>query len=120
MPGRCRRDNPGGWHPQPNRAADPGAWAADLSAQHPEWLAEQQALFLYEAEKNHALPIDDRVFERILPANVGRPDLIQGRTSLTRAEGMTGMTENVFLNIKNRSKTITAEVGAPDEAPANG
>jgi arylsulfatase len=36
-----------------------------------------------------------------------------GRTSLTLAEGMTGMTENVFLNIKNRSKTITAEIEVP-------
>jgi len=36
-----------------------------------------------------------------------------GRTSLTLAEGMTGMTENVFLNIKNKSKTITAEIEVP-------
>ena len=33
----------------------------------------------------------------------GRPDLMGGRTSLTLYEGMTGMTENVFINIKNRS-----------------
>ena len=45
-----------------------------------------------------ALPIDDRVFERILPGNVGRPDLMAGRTSLTLAEGMTRMTENIVLN----------------------
>lgn len=42
-----------------------------------------------------------------------------GRTSLTLAEGMTGMTENVFLNIKNKSKTITAEIEVP-ESGANG
>jgi len=40
---------------------------------------------------------------------VGRPDLMQGRTSLTLAEGMTGMTENVFLSLKNKSHSITAE-----------
>ena len=28
---------------------------------------------------------------------------------------MTGMTENVFLNIKNKSKTITAEVDVPED-----
>jgi hypothetical protein len=39
-----------------------------------------------------------------------------GRTSLTLAEGMTGMMENAFLNVKNRSKTITAEI----EVPAGG
>jgi arylsulfatase len=38
------------------------------------------------------------------------------RTSLTLAEGMTGMMEGVFINVKNRSKTITAEV----EVPAGG
>ena len=37
-----------------------------------------------------------------------------GRTTLTLAEGMTGMTENVFINIKNRSKTITATVEVPE------
>jgi len=47
---------------------------------------------------------------RLLAEKVGRPELMAGRTSLTLAEGMTGMTENTFLNIKNKSKTITAEV----------
>ena len=59
------------------------------------------------------LPIDDRVFERMDAQLVGRPDLMGGRTSLTLAEGMTGMMENVFINVKNRSKTITAEVEVP-------
>jgi arylsulfatase len=36
-----------------------------------------------------------------------------GRTSLTVYEGMTGMMENVFINVKNRSHTITAEVEVP-------
>ena len=87
--------------------------ANDLAARNPQKLAELQALFMKEAERNHVLPIDDRVFERINGALVGRPDLMAGRTSLTLAEGMTGMTENVFLNIKNRSKTITAEIEVP-------
>jgi arylsulfatase len=47
------------------------------------------------------------------PAIAGRPDLMAGRTSLTLAEGMTGMGENIFLNVKNRSKTITAEIDVP-------
>jgi len=86
----------------------------DLSAEHPEKLAEMQALFMKEAEKNRALPIDDRVLERVNAELAGRPDLMEGRTSLTLAEGMTGMTENVFLNIKNKSKTITAEIEVPE------
>jgi arylsulfatase len=91
----------------------------DLAAKNPQKLAELQALFMEEAEKNHVLPIDDRVFERLIPAMVNRPDLMAGRTSLTLAEGMTGMTENVFLDVKNKSKTITAEVEVP-ESGANG
>jgi arylsulfatase len=69
-----------------------------------------------EARKYHVLPIDDRVFERLDPKLAGRPDLMAGRTSITLAEGMTGMLEGVFVNVKNRSKTITAEV----EVPADG
>jgi arylsulfatase len=85
----------------------------DLAAKMPEKLKEMQALFMKEAEKYHVLPIDDRVLERTIAANVGRPDLMAGRTSLTLAEGMTGMMENVFINVKNKSKTITAEVDVP-------
>jgi hypothetical protein len=42
-----------------------------------------------------------------------------GRTSLTLAEGMKGMMESAFINVKNKSKTITAEIEVP-EAGANG
>ena len=61
-------------------------------------------------------PSTTGVLERMHAAMVGRPDLMAGRTSLTLAEGMTGMMENVFINVKNKSKTITAEV----EVPASG
>ena len=67
-----------------------------------------------EAVKYQVLPIDDRSLERLNAALVGRPDLMAGRTSLTVFEGMTGMTENVFINVKNRSHTITAEVEIPE------
>jgi len=85
----------------------------DLAKKYPKKLADLQALFMKEAERNHVLPIDDRTIERVNAAIAGRPDLMAGRTSLTLAEGMTGMTENVFLNIKNKSKTIVAEIDVP-------
>ena len=44
-----------------------------------------------EASANHALPIDDRLMVRVIASQVGRPDIMAGRTSLTLAEGMTGM-----------------------------
>jgi arylsulfatase len=88
----------------------------DLAAKNPEKLKEMQALFLKEAVKYIVLPLDDRLTERFVAALVGRPDLMAGRTSLTVYDGMTGMTENVFLNLKNHSHVITAEV----EIPKNG
>jgi arylsulfatase len=87
-----------------------------LLAENPEKLKELQALFLSEGAKYHALPLDDRSVERLNAALVGRPDLMAGRDSLTVYEGMIGMTENVFINTKNRSHSITAEV----EIPTNG
>jgi arylsulfatase A-like enzyme len=87
--------------------------ANDLAAKQPAKLAEMQALFMKEAERYHVLPIDDRGLERLVPSLVGRPDLMAGRTSLVLAEGMTGMSENVCIDVKNRSFTVTAEIDAP-------
>ena len=84
--------------------------ASDLAATNPAKLKELQAIFLEEAAKNQVLPLDDRFLERTNAELVGRPDLMGGRTSLTVYEGMIGMTENVFINTKNRSFSITAEV----------
>jgi arylsulfatase len=93
--------------------------ATNLAANNPEKLKELQALFLTEAVKNQVLPLDDRSLERMNAAHVGRPDLMAGRTSLTVYEGMIGMTENVFINIKNRSHNVTADVEIP-QGGANG
>jgi arylsulfatase len=113
------------WEPKPRRTLqDDSGWqlydvttdfslADDVASANPQKLSELQALFLSEAGKAGALPLDDRVFERLDPVAVGRPDLMGKRTSLTLAEGMTGMMESVFINVKNRSKTITAEVEVP-------
>ena len=90
--------------------------ANDLAAKNPGKLKELQDLFLKEAVKYSVLPLDDRLTERFVAALVGRPDLMAGRTSLTVYDGMKGMSENVFINLKNKSHTITAEV----EIPKNG
>lgn len=86
----------------------------DLAAKNPEKLKELQELFLKEAVKYHVLPLDDRTFERFNPATAGRPDLMGDRTSLTVYEGMTGMMENAFINVKCRSHVITAEIEIPN------
>jgi arylsulfatase len=99
--------------------ADDFSEARNLAAQDPAKLKELQDLFMKEAAKNHVLPIDDRRAERFNAATAGRPDLMGDRTSLTVYPGMVGMTENAFINVKNRSYTITAPVEVPD-AHANG
>jgi len=93
--------------------------ANDLASSNPTKLKEMQDLFLQEAIKNHVLPIDDRGVERLNPALAGRPDLMAGRTSLTVYSGMVGMMESAFINIKNRSYSITADVEVPKK-DANG
>ncbi len=118
------------WEAKPRAALDHDVWelydtrsdfslAKNLAAKNPAKLKEMQDLFMKEAEKYTVLPIDDRMLERTNPALAGRPDLMGGRTSLTVYEGMIGMSENVFINIKNRSHTVTAEVEIPSGG-ANG
>jgi arylsulfatase len=91
----------------------------NLAAKNPVRLKELQELFLKEAIKYRVLPMDDRVLERMIPAMAGRPDLMGSRTSLTVYEGMIGMSENVFINLKNKSHTISADVEIP-QGGANG
>ncbi len=89
--------------------------ANNLAASNPEKLKELKNKFKEEGEKNHVFPIDDRRVERFNPEVAGRPDIMGKRTSMTLYEGMTGLMENVFINTKMMSYTITADV----EVPAN-
>jgi arylsulfatase len=82
----------------------------NLAAEHPEKLKTLQALFEKEAIANNVYPLDDRLYERFNAAIAGRPDLMGDRKSLTLAHGMEGILENTFLNVKNNSKTIVADV----------
>ena len=88
--------------------------ATNIASSNPEKLAELQNEFMVEAEKYHVLPIDDRTIARTNAAIAGRPDLIGDRKSLTLYEGMDGMLENTFINVKNRSLTITANIEVPE------
>lgn len=118
------------WETKPRRPLEQDIWELydtrsdfslvnDLAAKNPDKLKELQDLFLKEAVKYSVLPLDDRLLERTNSALVGRPDLMGGRTTLTLHEGMLGMSENVFINMKNRSHTITADVEIP-KTGANG
>jgi hypothetical protein len=112
------------WETQPRAKLQDDKWelydtrrdfslSNDLATSNPDKLKEMQALFLSEGVKYRVLPIDDRSFERGNPEAVGRPDLMGNRTSLTLSSGMTGMTDNVFINTRNRSFSIAADIDIP-------
>ena len=115
------------WEAVPRTTLDKDRWelfdrsndwslANDVAAKYPDKLKELQALFMTEGAKYDVLPIDDRSVERFVPAIAGRPDLMAGRKSLTLYSGMTALNENVFIDVKNKSYSVTAEV----EIPAGG
>ena len=115
------------WEGEPRNTLDKDKWelfdrnndfslANDLAAKYPDKLKELQALFMTEGAKYNVFPIDDRGIERLVPSLAGRPDLMGGRKSLTLYDGMTAIGENAFINVKNTSHTISADV----EIPAGG
>lgn len=115
------------WELEPRRPLAQDVWelydtrtdfslAQDLSKQNPAKLEELKALFMKEAVKYRVLPLDDRGLERMNAGLVGRPDLMEGRNKLALYPGMPGMAENTFINVKNRSLVISAEL----EVPAGG
>jgi arylsulfatase A-like enzyme len=112
------------WEPAPRHPLTEDVWelynvdkdfseTENLAAAEPAKLKQMQALFMKEAKSHRVLPIDDRTIERFDAAVAGRPDLMAGRKSLTVYEGMTGMMENAFINVKNASFTITANLEIP-------
>jgi arylsulfatase len=87
--------------------------ARDLAKEMPDKLREMQRLFIIEATRYKVLPLDDRMFEKINPDTAGRPVLIKGKNQLL-AGGMTHLSENSVLNIKNKSHSVTAEIVVPE------
>jgi arylsulfatase A-like enzyme len=87
--------------------------AHNLAKEQPEKLAQLQRLFLIEATKYNVLPMDDRRVERFNSDLAGRPSLVKG-TSQILYGGMTRLSENVVINIKNKSHQVTAEVTIPE------
>ena len=85
----------------------------NLAGSNPAKLKEMQALFMRVGSINHVLPLDDRTVERFNAQIAGRPDLMNGRKSLTVYDGMVAMTENTFINTKNQSFSVTADLDIP-------
>lgn len=85
--------------------------AVDLAAEHPERLAELQALFDVEAARYDVHPLSDETTARALPAN--RPSHLEGRTNFTFYPQNRRMPELASVNVKNTSFEITAHVAVP-------
>ena len=88
--------------------------ARNLAKEMPGKLHELQRLWLIEATRYKVLPLDDRVIEKINPDTAGRPILIKGKTQLLFG-GMGRLSENVVLNLKNKSHSVTAEIVVPEK-----
>ncbi|WP_348812837.1 arylsulfatase [Flavobacterium maritimum] len=84
--------------------------ANNIAAKNPEKLKAMEDLFMKEAAKYYVLPIDDRLLERTNAEMMGRPTVMGDRTSVTYGEGMKGMGIDVFIDLRNKSYTITADV----------
>jgi arylsulfatase A-like enzyme len=90
--------------------------AVHVADQYPDKLAELKDLFMVEAARYNVFPLDDRRTELTNPAIAGRPDLLNGRTSMMFYEGMGQLMENTVPNVKNKSHTVTADIEVPEKA----
>ncbi|MFI6826472.1 arylsulfatase [Kribbella sp. NPDC050241] len=84
--------------------------ATNLAAQHPERLAELQALFDHEARTYNVYPMVNNAFE-LLTAK--RPRLVSGNRASYSA-GTIRLPEDGVIDIKNRSFSVIADVDNPD------
>jgi len=87
--------------------------AHDIAAEHPDKLRDLQRLWLIEAVKYNVLPLDDRRIERFNSDIAGRPQLVKGNAQILYG-GMSRLSENSVLNLKNKSHSVTAEIEVPE------
>ncbi|HEY1654775.1 MAG TPA: arylsulfatase [Candidatus Tumulicola sp.] len=94
----------------------PDDWtqSKNIAQEHPEKLRDLQRLFLIEATKYNALPLDDRRVERFSAELAGRPTLVKGNSQLLFG-GMGRLTENSIISLKNKSHSVTAEIVVPKD-----
>lgn len=88
--------------------------AVDLAELEPEKLAELQALFWAEAEKNNILPIHD-----YSQGIEGRPSMGRNRTTFEYQAGITHINEDAAPHTIGKSFTIEADIDVPTSG-ANG
>ncbi len=84
----------------------------DLAKENPEKLEALKKLYLEEATKNFALPLDDRSATEIL--NIERPTEEEVRDSYTYYPHTSAVPEAVAVNIRGKSYKIVANVEIKD------
>lgn len=82
--------------------------ADDLAAKFPKKLAELQATFEREAQRNHVLPVQASIADRL--SNANRPSPLGGKSELRFYPSETRYPNGVFPDIRNRSWKISAAV----------
>ncbi|MGB0837386.1 MAG: arylsulfatase [Flavobacteriaceae bacterium] len=82
----------------------------DLAKKYPEKLEDMKRLFADEAIRYSVYPLEDRREELLNPEIAGRPNIMKGRHEMTLFEGFSDALEGNFLNIKNKSWEIEAEL----------
>jgi arylsulfatase len=94
---------------------EPGDWtqANNIADSNPKQLRRLQDLFLSEAARHSALPLDDRRTERFDPDRAGRPQLITGKSQILYGS-MGRLSENSVVNIKNKSHAVTGQIVVPE------
>ncbi len=84
----------------------------DLAKENPEKLEALKKLYLEEAEKNFALPLDDRTATQTL--NIERPTEEEATDSYTYYPHASPIPEAVAANVRGRSFKIIANVNITD------
>lgn len=85
----------------------------DLAAEHPEKLAELEALWWQQAEEMGVLPLDDRTIELFFATP--RPGTVHGRMQYVYVPPMSHLPSDASPPLGTRPWTITAEVTVGDE-----
>ena len=88
--------------------------AHDLAAAEPKRLEALKSMFDHEAAANHVLPLNSDVAGRFPMAL--RPYPLNGRSNVTYHSGPVRYSNGSFVDIKNRSWTMTAKLSTPDAA----
>ncbi len=84
--------------------------AVNVADNYPEKLEEMKKVFFEEGLRHNVFPIESRGGVLFSADVAGRPTVFGDRTEVTLYEGMIGMSEHAFMDLKNCSFTITAEV----------